>query len=564
MLRILRAFAWMRWRLLVNSLERTGARDTLERFSVAIEQVAPIITLALFFPTAMVLAALGFYAGYGMTSIESGGFAFTVFRYLLLTATALSILGPIMLPSAEQTDAVRLLLLPIPPRTLYVAQAAATVSDPWILLVTPMVATFPAGLALGGAPVTALVALLCGVLVLATFMGLSFLTTMIVYLIVRDRRRGELVAFVFILVLPFVGLLPSMLDAQHRRAERRGEAATQERLVPEWLRTASSVLYTLTPSELLSTASSDALDRRAGEAAESVAKLAITSGLVHSIGLLTFGFILGSPGSSNTRKPGSRSVARVVRIPGIPSGVSAVAFAQVHLALRTPRGRSIMFSPLLVFIVFAFIMRRSFEGVEFGFISLHSGLGLATFGAGVCLLAILPIAMNQFAIDGAGLTLALLSPLRDLDLLAGKAVGNAIIAAAPATLCVTLALMLFPAGDPALWACLPLGLTAVYLLVAPAAAALSAAFPRAVDLNRIGRGSNAHGAAGLLGMIAFAVSAAPPSIIVLVATRLTGNSWLAPLMLLGWCVLAAAVSALLFRPVAALFASRKENLLMIQ
>ena len=304
--------------------------------------------------------------------------------------------------------------------------------------------------------------------------------------------------------------------------------SAQERLVPEWLRTASSVLYALTPSELLSAASSDALDRRAGEAAESVAKLAITSGLVHSIGLLTFGFILGSPGSSNTRKSASRSVARVVRIPGIPAGVSAVAFAQVHLALRTPRGRSIMFSPLLVFIVFAFIMRRSFEGVEFGFISLHSGLGLATFGAGVCLLAILPIAMNQFAIDGAGLTLALLSPLRDLDLLAGKAIGNAIIAAAPATLCVTLALMLFPAGDPALWACLPLGLTAVYLLVAPAAAALSAAFPRAVDLNRIGRGSNAHGAAGLLGMIAFAVSAAPPSIIVLVATRLTGNSWLAP------------------------------------
>ena len=203
-------------------------------------------------------------------------------------------------------------------------------------------------------------------------------------------------------------------------------------------------------------------------------------------------------------------------------------------------------------------MRRSFEGVEFGFITLQSGLGLATFGAGVCLLAILPIAMNQFAIDGAGLTLALLSPLRDLDLLVGKAIGNAIIAAAPATLCVTLALVLFPAGDPALWACLPLGLTAVYLLVAPAA------FPRAVDLNRIGRGSNAHGAAGLLGMIAFAVSAAPPSIIVLVATRLMGNSWLAPLMLLGWCVLAAAVSALLFRPVAALFASRKENLLMIQ
>ena len=119
-----------------------------------------------------------------------------------------------------------------------------------------------------------------------------------------------------------------------------------------------------------------------------------------------------------------------------------------------------------------------------GSITLQSGLGLATFGSAVCLLAILPIAMNQFAIDGAGLTLALLSPLRDLELLAGKAIGNAIIAALPASICVAIALALFPAGNPALWLCLPLGLASVYLLVAPAAAGLSAAFPRAVDLNR--------------------------------------------------------------------------------
>ena len=43
MLRTLRAFAWMRWRVLVNSLERTGARDRLERFSLAVDQLGPII-----------------------------------------------------------------------------------------------------------------------------------------------------------------------------------------------------------------------------------------------------------------------------------------------------------------------------------------------------------------------------------------------------------------------------------------------------------------------------------------------------------------------------------------
>jgi hypothetical protein len=563
MLRILRAFAWMRWRLLVNSLERTGARDTLERFSIAVEQVAPIITIALFFPTAMVLAALGLYAGYGVGTIESGGFAFTVFRYLLLGATVLSILGPIVLPSAEQTDAVRLLLLPIPTRALYVAQAAATISDPWVLLVLPMVALFPVGLALAGAPGTAALAMLGGLALLLTFMGLSFLTTMVVYLIVRDRRRGELVTFVFIILLPFIGLLPSLLDAQQRRAGRRGEAVTQHRMVPDWLRSGAGAAYDLAPSQLLTSAAIDARDRRAGDVAEALGKLLITCGLVHSIGLLTFGFILGSPGSSNTRKSTSRAVARVVHIPGIPAAVSAVAFAQVHLALRTPRGRSIMFSPLLVFVVFAFIMRRSLDGVEFGFITLQSGLGLATFGAAVCLLAILPIAMNQFAIDGAGLTLSLLSPLRDVDLLIGKAVGNAIIAALPAALCVVIALALFPLGDPALWVSLPLGLTAVYLLVAPVAAILSAAFPRAVDLNSIGRGSNAHGAAGLLGMIAFVASAIPPALLVMLATRFA-RSWLAPLLLLAWCAVAALASALLFRPVAKFFDKRKENLAIVK
>jgi hypothetical protein len=563
MLRILRAFGWMRWRLLMNSIERTGARDTLERFSIAVDQIAPIITIALFFPTAMVLAALGLYAGYGMGTIESGGFAFTVFRYLLLGATVLSILGPIVLPSAEQSDAVRLLLLPIPTRVLYVAQAAATVSDPWVLLVLPMVALFPVGLALAGAPGTAALAVLGGLALLLTFMGLSFLTTMVVYLIVRDRRRGELVTFVFIILLPFIGLLPSLLDAQQRRASRRGEPVTQHRMIPDWLRAGAGAAYDLAPSQLLTSAAIDAREHRAGDAAESLVKLVITCGLVHSIGLLTFGFILGSPGSSNTRKSTARAVARIVHIPGISSAVSAVAFAQVHLALRTPRGRSIMFSPLLVFVVFAFLMRRSLDGVEFGFITLQSGLGLATFGAAVCLLAILPIAMNQFAIDGAGFTLSLLSPLRDLELLIGKAIGNAIIAALPAAMCVAIALVLFPLGDPALWLSLPLGLAAVYLLVAPMAAMLSAAFPRAVDLNSIGRGSNAHGAAGLLGMLAFLVSAIPPAVLVMLATRFD-RSWLAPVLLLGWCAAAALASALVFRFVAKFFAARKENLAIVK
>ena len=59
MVRIFRAFAWLRWRVLVNSLERTSARDTLERFSMAIEKLGPIIALVLLIPSSIALFVLG-------------------------------------------------------------------------------------------------------------------------------------------------------------------------------------------------------------------------------------------------------------------------------------------------------------------------------------------------------------------------------------------------------------------------------------------------------------------------------------------------------------------------
>jgi hypothetical protein len=555
----------MRWRVLVNSLERTGARDTFERFSIAIEEIGPIVTLALFLPSAVALAGLSGYAGYDLAVSASPGGTFTVLKYFLLGATILCLVGPILMPSAEQTSAVRLLLLPILARVLYAAQAFGTISDPWILLVLPVIFAFPLGLAAGGAFGTAAAALAAGLLLILVFMGLSILTTMIVHLIVRDRRRGELVALAFIVILPFIGLLPSLLDAQERRASRRGaprgELSAEQHEGRGWLRSNGAArAFSLTPSQQFVAATRVAHSGGAAAVLASLATLAAWSAIVHGIALLTFGWLLASPGAVSRRRSGARSASGLWKLPGLSPGVSAVALAQVRLALRTPRGRSILISPLLVFVVFAFIMRRSLEGLEVAFVTLDSGLGLATFGAAVCLLSILPIAMNQFAVDRAGLTLALLAPLRDMELLAGKAVGNAAIAAVPALLCIAIALLLFPAGDPALWLSLPLGLAAAYLLTAPAAAALSAIFPRAVDLNSIGRGSNAHGAASLLGMLVLAVSAVPSAAIVMTATRLLERPMLAPVLLLIWCAVAFAISRLLFVPVAALFSRRRENL----
>jgi hypothetical protein len=99
--------------------------------------------------------------------------------------------------------------------------------------------------------------------------------------------------------------------------------------------------------------------------------------------------------------------------------------------------------------------------------------------------------------------------------------------------------------------------------VTPVAAALSAVFPRAVDMNSIGRGSNAHGAAGFIGFVAFLASGVPCALLVLLATRVLQRPVLAPLFLLAWLGLTIAIAAALFVPVRKLFAARRENLGMV-
>ena len=97
-----------------------------------------------------------------------------------------------------------------------------------------------------------------------------------------------------------------------------------------------------------------------------------------------------------------------------------------------------------MFAIFALLMYRGAGQVDFGPFRFGSGLGLAGFTAFLSLLSILPIAMNQFAVDKAGLTMTLLSPLSVGDLLAGKAVGNALVGGLPALVSIVVTALVFP------------------------------------------------------------------------------------------------------------------------
>jgi hypothetical protein len=571
MLRILRAFAWLRWRVFMNSIEKTGARDALERFSLAVEHLAPIVLALVMVPSALALAGLAGYAGYQLGAGVAESIPIQVLRFVVLAATALAIVGPLLLPVADRTNPVRLLLLPIPERTLYVAQTAGVLADPWILVLPPMAVAVAIGALAGGAAITAIVALVAGVLVILTIVGLSGLTTTVMHLALRDRRRGELLALVFVLFLPLLSLVPAMLDHAEdgTRRQRTGTTRTERRArrespLPPWARESASGLFSATPSELYTSALTRSAEGRAGRAGASATALLAWTVVLHGVGLALFRRVLASPGATGARRQASRAGIWSMLLPGLSPGASAVALAHVRLALRTPRGRTILYTPLVMLVFFGALSLQSSNDTIVPFIASRGGLGLATFASGVALLAILPLAMNQFAVDGAGLTLSLLSPLSTRQLLAGKAVGNGLIAIPTALLCVAIAAVVFGGGGTlAAWLNLVLSLVATYTLASPAAAIFSAMLPRVVDMNSIGSKSNAHGISGLLGLLAFGAAALPCIAIILLTSQLLARPALAPVVLLAWTALALVAARLLFGAAERVFDRRRENLALL-
>ena len=141
---------------------------------------------------------------------------------------------------------MRLLLLPITRRTLYVAQSASAFGDIWVVLMLPVLLFLPVGVAAGGLAAAALFTLICGAMLVAVVIGLSSLATSLLHLAVRDRRRGEILALLFILLIPMIALLPEVLrrpaadrGTTARRAGTAGRAGLGDGHRPERVRAVS-------------------------------------------------------------------------------------------------------------------------------------------------------------------------------------------------------------------------------------------------------------------------------------------------------------------------------------
>ena len=556
MRQILLAFLWMRWRVLVNSLERTSARDTLERFSVATDKLGPIIALVLLIPSSLALLMLGLVAGFGVGTGD-WPIAMELIRYVLLLSLGLTLIGPLILPTRDTSSVIRLLLLPIPRAMLFLGQMFGAISDPWIILTVPLLLGLAIGLAIGLKFVAALIALVAGAVFVLFLVALTSLTSSIVHLLLRDRRRGEIVMFVVVLIIPIVAMLPQFLIKSERQNDRRLTRAERAALPPSRTAQVMMGVAPYVPSELYRRTTLNAVSSPL-RSLPPLAMLAAGAFALQAAGFAVYKRVIDMPLTLGARRAGALGGLLNQRIPGVSHATSAIALTQLRLALRTPRGRATIASPLLMPIILAAVTYRG--GRMIPGVNAQSGLGLAVFGVVVSILALLPLAMNQFAIDKAGFTRQMLSPLSVRELLLGKAIGNALIALVPGVFCLAIPAIMFPLGPLAYWPALILAALATYALLAPAAAVFSALFPKTVDLNSIGNASNAHQAAALLGMLSLAIATAPVVLLWLAAVMVMKRPEMVAVLVGGWCLVAFAVSYALFIPVAKFVESRRESL----
>ncbi len=214
-------------------------------------------------------------------------------------------------------------------------------------------------------------------------------------------------------------------------------------------------------------------------------------------------------------------------------------------------------------LVAAVAMTRLTEGGLASNLGPHAGPILAAGAALLALLSMQNLMLNQFAADGAGLTLQLLSPISGRDIVVGNAAGIGLYFGGSTLFYLAVAAIFAPDPSPWLWVASALVGLSAYLVFAPVAALLSAVFPKAVDLGRIGSASNPSPAASLLGLLLAGLAAAPPALLGALGLVVLDSPGLTLALVAGWTVLAAALSLLLVRLAASVVTARQENLAMV-
>jgi hypothetical protein len=565
-LRGAKALVWLRWRLFLNSLTRSGGRDWMERVSRAVAASLPLALAALMLPAALALAGAALYAGLAVGADPGANpGALTALRVALGVATLFAVASPLMFGTAHgAAGLVGLLRLPLSSRLLYAAHALGGLLDLWVLAVLPALGVFALAVSVA-VPGRSVLVLPAALLAVGALSGLTAVVSAASLVIARDRRRAERILVVSLLLFGVVFLLPALLhDPDTRRTDGRERPAAQhEQETPSGAAAVAiervvMAVVRASPGELLVAAG------RGGEAGPLLAPLA---GLAlwalgtHAAAWRLFRRLLQAPPVWRRRMHGGGlgRFSPVVPLLG-PQG-SAVAVAAARLVWRSPQGRLNLLMAIVFTTAIAVGVTFGGQGVPIGPIRLGGGLPVALFCLYFTTASLGVFLFNQFAAQGRGLLLLLLSPIRLRVLLIGHAAGALLAGSLPLVIAFAAGLA---TGDlpPTLAASLLLGIGAVWLVLVPAAAMLSAAFPQAVDLSRVGRRSAPHQAANLLGQLIVAATGALAAATAWLGHRLAGAAGLVAASALV-LVAATAATLVLFAAAERLVDRRRENLALV-
>jgi hypothetical protein len=563
MLSSLKAIVWLRWRLLANSVRGGKRRDRLEQVSRAFAVFVPIIIAALLTSSVVAMLAIGFMGGRAAAAgTARPAVVVMVMRGLLVMMTIVLVILTTSSPGQTSIGRyTRLLLLPIPRSALHLVEVIANLADPWIVLVAAGLLALPAGILAGGDPVGAVIALAAGLAMLAVLVSLGALISFLVGWLFRSRRRSELFTLVFVGVLSLVSFIPMMLTGrlEGRKAESRRTGQSRpsltieefDRLLPAWTRALPSELY-------------------GGIVVNGFAGNPVSAG----VGLLALGgqaivlFVASSAahrrmlgaleGGAKRRRSVEQPMA-ALPVPGLTPAVSAIAWAQVRTALRTVRGRLVVLLPGPLLAVLALVLSRV---PEEAWAVMVTSRGQFLFGAGIVfsLYSLQAFSMNLFGADRAGLTLQLLSPIRDRELAWGKVIGCGLIFGVAIAFCLIASVAVAPSGSPLMWLAVFLAAVATYLLLSPIFVWLSALFPLASDLSKTGSGGNPHSLPMLVGTFLVLFVAAPAAVVVLVAEFWWKQPALGLAAMVVWLLISAMIGVPSVNLASRAIGARRENL----
>ncbi len=600
--RLGRALVWLRWRSLVNLLRASGRRGAGAAISAwggtVLQAVLGLFGVVL----AVVLAAAAAVAVWALVpatgaAVGSPGDG----RAIALAGLRIGLAGVSLLvvvfaviggARSAATGTTRLLLLPVSTRQLHAMELLAGLGDPALLIVLPALLLLGGGTAIlrpaGAAP-----ALLAVGLVVAVLAVLATVVSFAVQLLFRDRRRAELAAVAAILAWVALSVLPATLGAGRRR-EARSEAppaasaaAPDAAIVPApspnapevpaesergsgprdggLARRVSEVFpvaLRALPSEAFVRALAGATAGRTGDAGWGAAVLLLDLGLLYGLSLGLWRRLVASPARASGRRGAAAPPLPELRPPGLTTPAAAVAWTLVRGVWRTVLGRLSLFMPALAMAVSTATLMRAGLVAQDAFLAAWGAPLLAIGAVAFTVLSQQSILFNQFAVDGAGLTLELSGPVTDRDLVQGKAAGGAVLTAAALAPALLLVAVLVRGSSPLIWpAALLAGLSA-YALLTPVAACLSIVLPKAVDLSRLGQGGKPHPGAALVGFATLPLALAPPA--GLGAIALAG--WRSPLLLLVvealWLGAAVVLALPFLRATERLLARRREAILL--